>query len=901
MKSNIIEKSFLNNLTKDELLNLVKEQNDVVKSLQKEEKKYRDLFDNAVDGIYRSTSEGRFIEVNAALVKMLGYDSKEELLAIDIKKDLYIDINDRDLIDLDENQEDKCIIQLRKKNGSPIWVEDSGKIVTDTKGNIIFHDGILRDISEKMKVAKIQNVLLNISKGSYKTKKIEEFNILVHKELGKIIDVSNFYIALYNEKKQTINIPFISGEVASEDFPIGKSMTGYLIKNKKPFFLKSKDYSKLIKEGEIELIGKFPEVWLGVPLKADNKVIGAIVVQSYHDSSAYQFEDVELLEFVSSHISLAIQRKRDAQEIVISKQVLRKVLDNIPIKVFWKNKESKFLGCNSAFLQDNSFENESDVIGKTDFDFNDRKEAEKYRTDDVETMLSGKPKINYQESFRINGKEKWITTSKLPFFNEENEVIGIIGTSEDITQRKENELELRKATDEAIAANLSKSTFLSNMSHEIRTPMNAILGYSQLLQDDDNLTKAQYENLKTINKSGEHLLALINDILDMSKIEAGRITLKPSHFNFNEVLKEVELLFKIRAFQKNLKLEFILENEIPRNIYADESKIKQVIINLLGNAIKFTSKGFVKVFIKNLGNNEIQINVEDSGRGIVKEEQRTVFKPFEQAQKGEQIRGGTGLGLAISKKFSHLMDGDITVDSQYGKGSTFSFTFKYEETEETSLHIEEQEFEVVSLTSDMMGLKVAIVDDRFENRDILEKKLKPLGFDTRMAENGLEAVELYNEWKPDIILMDVVMPVMNGVESTRQILAKAGEHEVKIFVVSASALESEQQEIMEIGATVFIKKPVIFKSLLSEMHLKGGVEFIYNDNESDKEEDVTVSIKDVPIDLQEKLLNAALEGDFMLLEDLLDELEKETNKSFKYIEECISEMEFENLVEWLKQ
>ena len=438
------------------------------------------------------------------------------------------------------------------------------------------------------------------------------------------------------------------------------------------------------------------------------------------------------------------------------------------------------------------------------------------------------------------------------------------------------------------------------MSHEIRTPMNAILGYSQLLQDDDNLTKAQQDSLKTINKSGEHLLELINDILDMSKIEAGRTTLNLSDFNLIELLKEVEELFKIKANQKNIDLSFSIAKNTPIVIYADESKIKQVIINLIGNSLKFTSEGFVKVSVEKLQNHVLQIKVKDSGKGILKEEQEAIFKPFEQAQNGRQTEGGTGLGLAISRKFSKLMEGDITIESEYGKGAEFAFSFKYLEGNESILKSDKEELQVASLSPEMKGLKVAIVDDRFENRDILYKKLNPLGFDTRMAENGKEAIELYEEWKPDIILMDVVMPVMNGVEATRQILKIAGNHKVKIFVVSASALESEQKEIMEIGATVFIKKPVIFNLLLTEMHNKAGVKFIYKEEEKKKETIKNSMPSDVPEHLKVSFLKASEEGDFTLLQDLLETLEKETGKSFKFIEDSINEMEFEAIINWLE-
>ena len=893
-----IENSIDENLTKEELLCLLKNQGKNLDSLQKIDIKYQNLLENLNEGIYKSTMEGKFIEVNKGLVDMLGYNSKKELLSIDIKTQLYYDINDRVRLLNIKSSDERLVCRMLKKDGSVIWVENYGSTIENFDGSDVIIEGIIRNVSEIKKAHLIQKVLLKISQGGYGTLNLKDFNKFVKTELGRLIDTSNFYIAFYDEDKQTINIPFISGEESEEEFPIGKSMTGYLIKNKKPLLVKSKEYKRLIKEGIVDLIGTFPKIWLGVPLIVNDKVIGAIVVQSYNDENAYKNSDIELLEFVSSYISLIVQRKKAEDENRLSKEVLRKVLDNIQIRVFWKDKESRFLGCNKHFYEALSFKSDKEVIGKTDYDLNSKKVADITRNDELEIMDTGVPKLKFHETFIDNGEQLIFSSNKLPFFDEDKNVIGIIGTSEDITDRIKNEEKLKKATEEAIAANISKSVFLSNMSHEIRTPMNAILGYSQLLQEDNNLTKVQQENLKTINKSGEHLLALINDILDMSKIEAGRISLNYSDFNFAELLKEVEHLFKFKSTHKNLELAFKSLNELPKIINGDESKIRQVIINLVGNAIKFTSEGFVHVLIENMGNNTINVLVKDSGSGILKEEQETIFKPFEQAQKGDRVTGGTGLGLAISKKFSNLMGGDIILKSEYGKGSEFVFEFKFNEAEENTLNETKYELKAISLVPEMQGFKVAIIDDRFENRDILYKKLNPLGFETRMAENGLEAIELYKEWKPDIMLMDVVMPIMDGVEATRQILKLSGDHDVKIFVISASALESEQKEIMEIGATVFIKKPVIFSLLLSEMHQKGGVQFIYEDENT--EEEIVVNPTDVPVSLKEKLLVAASEGDFSLLQNLLATLEKETNKSFKYLENCINEMEFEELINWFK-
>lgn len=893
-----IENSIYEDLSNVELIDRLKKQHKILYSLHKVDAKYHDLLENSNEGIYKSTLNGEFIEVNKGLVQMLGYNSKEELLAINIKTQLYYDINDREKT-FTSSEDERNVCRMLKKDGSVIWVENYGNTVKNLNGGDVIIEGIMRDVSEVKKANLIQKVLLKISQKGYETSNLIDFNKFIKGELGRLIDTSNFYIAFYNENKQTISIPFISGEDSEEEFPVKHSMTGYLIKKEIPLFINSSEYRRLIDNGTIDLIGVFPKVWLGVPLKVKGKVIGAIVVQSYKDENAYQKSDIDLLEFASSHISLAVQKKKIENENRLSKELLRKVLDNIPIRVFWKDSKSKFLGCNAAYLKEMSINCKSELLGKTDHEIHTEKDAIQFMADEKEIMASGKPKLKYKEQVTRIGKARWVLTSKLPYFDEDKNVIGIIGTSEDITDRIKNEQKLKKATEDAIAANLSKSVFLSNMSHEIRTPMNAILGYSQLLQEDTNLTKIQQENLKTINKSGEHLLALINDVLDMSKIEAGRISLNKSNFYFIELLKEVEHLFKFKSVQQNLELKFTNLNNLPKVIHGDESKIRQVIINLVGNAIKFTSKGFVHVLVKNLVGNRIQVCVKDSGNGILKEEQESVFRPFEQANKGERVSGGTGLGLAISKKFSNLMNGDITLESVYEKGSEFTFEFEYEDSGENVLLGSNEQRKVVSLTAEMKGFKVAIVDDRFENRDILIKKLAPLGFSIRMAENGLEAVELYKEWKPDIVLMDIVMPVMDGVEATRRILDLSGDHNVKIFVISASALESEQREVMEIGATVFIKKPVIFTSLLTEMHLKGGVDFVYTDEELE-EVIPHVESNEVPDSFKNKLLIAAEEGDFSLLQDLLVELEKNTGKNFNYIENCINEMEFEDIISWLK-
>ncbi|MFZ2284193.1 MAG: PAS domain S-box protein, partial [Lutibacter sp.] len=481
------------------------EQEKLIDSLKEIEKKYHNLFNNSIDGIYKSTEEGKFIEVNDSLVEMLGYYSKEELLNIDIKSQLYFDVSDRNqqwsLAHRTFKKSD--IYRLRKKDGSEIWVEDHGRNIYDSNGNIIYYEGILRDVSEKIKTDEVLDVLLKISKKGYTTSSLREFAKYIQLELGRIIDASNFYMAFINREKQTINIPFISGEDSEEEFPAEKSMTAHLINTNKSIFLHAKGLKKLLDQNIIKLIGSSAKVWLGVPLRVDDVAIGAIVVQSYDNENAYKESDIELMEFVSSHISLAIQRKKIHHETLISKQILRKVLDNIPINVFWKDTSSNFLGVNAISLKEMGLENESEVVGKSDFDFYDKNNAAKYRADEEAIMQSGKPKLNYQESHIKNGEKRCYVSNKLPFFDEQNKVIGIVGTSEDISERKRIQMELEKLSGELKLQNDTKNKFFSIISHDLINPIAGIIGFSELLKENsEDLKPEKIKSFATIiNKS----------------------------------------------------------------------------------------------------------------------------------------------------------------------------------------------------------------------------------------------------------------------------------------------------------------------------------------------------------------------------------------------------------------
>lgn len=458
-----------------------------------------------------------------------------------------------------------------------------------------------------------------------------------------------------------------------------------------------------------------------------------------------------------------------------------------------------------------------------------------------------------------------------------------IGSLEKAIERSQIEEELERSKRHAEMSNRAKSVFLSNMNHELRTPLNAILGFSELLTREKDLSEQAKVNLRIIRRSGEHLLSLINDVLNLSKIEAGQITLSNQSYDFHHLLKYLYEIFLQRAEAKNLVFEMHQDPTVPKYVIGDEIKVRQILMNLLSNAVKFTERGSVSLTVSTVESGkatgdlvEISFCVADTGPGIDASEMNDLFTPFVQTKTGKESKEGTGLGLTISRNFIMLMGGELQVESECGRGTVFAFNIKMKKCSDDTTTISETGKRVVAIETGQPIFRLLIVDDILDNRHLISSMLGPFGFELKDAQNGKEALDIWKEWKPHLIWMDIRMPVMDGYEATKIIKEFEDAHKLPtnqrtvVVGVSASTFDEEKETVLESGFDDFVRKPVLENTLFEQMHKHLGLRYVCEETGAKTDQDqmnlkseyssdkILSDLKEIPLDLLCEIETAAV-------------------------------------------
>ena len=668
-----------------------------VVELMQSEKRFKRLFDDLGDAVFVTKiggkNRGRILEVNSAAVKQTGY-TKDELLKMNIIGDLYIsgsgDISA-------ENWEEKLlkgeivstVEKKRKKDGTEFWTEVTVSQI-DFKGKKACLS-INHDITKSRRAAQIQKVIYNISNAVVSTDNLEKFIILVKKELGSIIDTTNFYVTLYNKKTNTFSLPFHADIKDNfETIPAGKSLTAYVIKTKKPLLATTEVKNKLEKLGNVELVGADSKVWLGVPLLLKKEVIGAFAVQSYENEKAYDKSDMEMLQIVSHQISISLYRKKAEEE-------------------------------------------------------------------------------------------------------------------------------LKAALNKALESDRLKSAFLSNMSHEIRTPMNGILGFIDLLNKPGQSTIKKNEFTKIIQKSSDRLLNTINDLIDISKIEAGQMKVSNTKTFINNLFDELFAFFNPEANAKGLSLISLPTlSDDKAIVFTDNDKLHGILTNLIKNAIKYTKYGRITFGYEQEGD-FIKFYVKDTGIGVPKNRQQAIFNRFEQADiEDVKVLEGSGLGLAIANAYVEMLGGKMWMTSEEGIGSQFMFTIPYKEK---TVQITESgqsqtgKFQTEIVTGNLVAL---VAEDEEVGILYFEAILKNMFRKIIYVKTGKEAIEICKDNPEiDIVLMDIKMPVMNGYDATREI--RKFNKDLIIIAQTAYAQVGDKEKALEAGCNDYISKPIEKEILIGKI------------------------------------------------------------------------------------
>ncbi len=669
-------------------------------------------------------------------------------------------------------------------------------------------------------------------------------------------------------------------------------------------------FEELRSRGEVDHVGTPAASWLGAPLRSGDRTIGVITVQDYDAEDCYSDHEKAFLGSVAAQVSLAIDRQR-AQEALLENQARLGEAQRMAHVGVWEEDHRH----GRLSLSDEAFR----ILGIAPGDFDGTVQALQaaIHPDDLESLkrafdtsfaTEGPHELDHR-LLLSDGRVRWVKARWRNEVGTSGVALRTTGTMQDLTEQllAREARSLAEAKEAAEAANRAKSVFLASMSHEIRTPMNAILGFSQLLLGDPDLTPQQKVQLQAISRGGEHLLNLIDDVLEMSKIEAGRTTVNEAETDLHTLLSDVESMFRLRTDEKGLFLAVERSPDLPRVVRTDEGKLRQILINLMGNAVKFTAKGGLTVRARTEPSPDgaglplrLLLEVEDTGAGISADELPQLFQRFEQTRTGREASTGTGLGLAISRGFAHVLGGDIAVRSRAGEGSVFTLSLPVTPLPGRAAPPKDVPRRATGLPPDETRRRVLVADDVAANRLVLKQMLGRIGFDVRSADDGRQALELFSAWRPDLVLMDIRMPVMDGLDAIRSIRARESGSRIPIVAITASAFEDERRRVEEAGGDDFVVKPFRESELLQTVSRCTGIRLLYEGDPDAPRQAEPRRIPPVPSRLRDALLAAVVTADLDRILSLTDEAAGEAPEAARLLRELAEHFEYDRIRELLK-
>jgi PAS domain S-box-containing protein len=770
---------------------------------------FHSIFEESGIGMALIDSDANIISTNKSFSDLFGYEKGElksltylDLIPEEKRQNALHFINALFSSELSKYQAEHRYI---KKDQSIFCLKLTATVINDENGNPKYILGMGEDITEFKRQEKIRDVVNNISSAVNYTDNLNDLIHIIKSNLKTIIDAEHFYITLYNEIDNNFSVPYtVNNRETFKTFPAEKSLVDYVRRNKESSILNYKEILELQAEKEIFIAGKLSKQWIGVPLLIEDRVIGIMGVQSFDNESAFDINDLTALQILSNQISTSIQKMRSENALQIEKAYFKELFDNSPEAIAIVNNSSEIININSEFSRLFGYSKE-EALNKSIEDLISIPSLKQEALNLTKEIAKGQIVKAETKRRKKDGTTVNVSLWGTPVVINEGQ-LAIYAIFRDITDKIESEQKLKAAKEKAEESDKLKTAFLTNMSHEVRTPLNAIVGFSDLLADPNTDIESRNEFVKQINLSSDMLIKLMDNIIDISQIDAGELKISNRRFNVSSLLSE--LYEKIQDEKsKELKdhIEILLHNPFGDHIAfinSDEIRFKQILEQLLSNALKYTHKGFIEFGFDIDQFENPTFYVRDTGIGIADDKKQQIFDHFTKIEDRSNLYRGTGIGLTITQKLVNLLGGKIWIESHPGIGSIFYFSLPNK--------IELLQSKAATTKSfsnyNWNGKSILIAEDEDSNYEVLKATLSRTYADLTRVKQGDEAIEHCKNNNYDIVLMDIKMPVMDGINATIEI--KKIKPSLPIIAQTAYVHKDERDTCLKSGFDEYIPKPI---------------------------------------------------------------------------------------------